>query len=110
VAGMGDSWTRMTEASPVLRFVDSSLRGAGQVTLQDNPLTGPLFLAGVGWGTIAAGMPQVAIGALVGLVVATATAIYLHVEPSSLRRSIHGYNGILVGVALSTYLGAVPLL
>jgi urea transporter len=110
MAGIGESWTRMTGTSAVLRFVDSGLRGAGQVMLQDNPLTGLLFLLGVGWGAVSAGMPQVAIGALVGLVVATATAIYLRVDQSSLRRGIYGYNGILVGVALPTFLAAEPLL
>jgi urea transporter len=107
---MGNRWADLTESSPVLMFVDTNLRGAGQVMLQNNPLTGFLFLAGIGWGAFATGTPQVAIGACIGLVVATGTAIYLHVDQASLRSGLYGYNGILVGVALPTFLATTPLL
>lgn len=107
---IGGSWARAAESSAGLTFVDANLRGAGQVMLQNNPLTGLLFLVGIGWGAVSAGTPQVAVGALVGLVVATATALWLRVDPVSLGSGLYGFNGILVGVALPTFLATDWLL
>lgn len=95
----------MTGDGPgVLGFVDSALRGAGQVMFQDNPLTGLLFLAGITWGAIDAGTGEVAVGAVVGLLVATATALALDVDHQGLRQGMYGFNGILVGVGATTFL------
>jgi urea transporter len=55
-------------------------------------------------------MPAVAIGAVVGLVVATATATLLRVDQGAFRSGLYGYNGILVGAALPTFLGVDALL
>ena len=60
--------------------MDTVLRGAGQVMFQDNPVTGLLFIVGIAWGANAAGMPAVAIGAVLGLIVSTVTAILLRVD------------------------------
>jgi urea transporter len=100
----------MAESHSALKFADAVLRGAGQVMLQDSPLTGLLFLVGLFWGAVAARTPEVAIGALIGLVVATGTAIFLRVDESSWRSGLYGYNGMLVGLALPTFLVADPLL
>jgi urea transporter len=43
-------WERLIRSSSILRFVDINLRGIGQVMFQNNPLSGALFLAAVGWG------------------------------------------------------------
>ena len=104
---------RLVEAArhnPVLRAVDTILRGAGQVMFQDNPVTGLLFIVGIAWGAIAADMPAVAIGAVVGLIVSTATAMLLRVDETSLETGLYGYNGILVGAAVPTFLQNEPLL
>ncbi|SFJ41644.1 urea transporter [Aerobium aerolatum] len=106
---MAGSWARLTESSAAVRFIDTNLRGSGQVMLQDNPLTGLLFLIGIGWSAVVSGSPQLAIGAPVGLVVATCTAIGLGVDRTALRSGLFGYNGMLVGMALSIYLAANPL-
>ena len=53
-------WERLCAASSIVRFVDTNLRGIAQVMFQDNPLTGALFLAAIGWGSYAAGVPRVA--------------------------------------------------
>ena len=58
----------------------ADLRGVGQVMFQDNPLTGALFLVGIVWGSCAAGVPHVAIGGVVAVVVATLTAKWLRVD------------------------------
>jgi urea transporter len=104
------AWERGCAASRILRFVDVTLRGIGQVMLQDNPLTGLLFLAAVCWGSYAGGVPQVAIGGIVAVVAATVTAMWLRVEPANLNAGLYGYNAYLVGLALPTFLVAGPLL
>lgn len=94
----------MATRNPFLRFVDTALRGAGQVMFQNNALTGLLFIAGITWGAIDADTPEVAIGAVVALLVATVTAMLLAVDNASLRSGLYGFNGILVGAALPTFL------
>lgn len=81
------------------RFVDSVLRGIGQVFLQNNPLTGLLFLIGIflsGW--------TVGLYALLGTIVATATALVLGVKRESVWKGLYGYNGTLTALALALYL------
>jgi len=103
-------WEERCRSAGPLRFVDIVLRGIGQVLFQDNPLSGLLFLIAVGWGSYAAGLPQVAIGGLLGVVVATVTAWWLRVDNAALRAGLYGYNAYLVGIALPTFLASTPLL
>ncbi|MCX5493438.1 urea transporter [Kaistia dalseonensis] len=103
-------WERLCEGSAVARFIDINLRGIGQVMFQDNPLTGALFLLAVAWGSIAGGVPAVVIGGVVAVMVATLTAQWLHVDPKALRAGLYGYNGVLVGLALPTFLAPGPML
>ena len=103
-------WERLCASSRIVRFVDINLRGAGQVMFQDNPLSGALFLAAIGWGSYAAGAPRVAIAGLLALVVATLTAQWLRVEEAALHAGLYGYNGILVGLALATFLAPGALM
>jgi len=70
-------WEEACARSTALRFVDICLRGFGQVMLQDNPLTGFLFLLAVAWGALAAGSPYIFIGGLLGLVAATLAGFWL---------------------------------
>ena len=49
-----EQWEALCASSPIPRFVDINLRGVAQVMLQDNPLTGLLFLAAIAWGSFAA--------------------------------------------------------
>lgn len=92
------------------RFVEACLRGSGQVMFQDHPVTGFLFLAGIAWGALAAGTPAVLAGAVWGLAVATATALWLRADEASFRRGLFGYNGLLVGAGLPTFLADHGLL
>jgi urea transporter len=103
-------WERLCGSSRILRFVDINLRGVAQVMFQNNPLTGAFFLAAIGWGSYAGGVPQVAIAGLLAVVVATLTAQWLRVDEASLAAGLYGYNGILVGLALATFLAPGPLL
>lgn len=104
MASISESWKSTTDSNAAIRFIDVNLRGSGQVMFQNNPLTGLLFLVGIGWGAYVAHMPAVAIGAVLGLLVSTITAYLLHVDNDSLRSGLMGYNGILVGAALPTFL------
>ncbi len=107
---LSKGWGGLTGRSGLLRFVDINLRGIGQVMFQDNPLSGLLFLAAIGWGSYAAGAPQVGIGGLLGVVVATLTAQWLRVDSAGRRSGLFGYNAFLVGIALPTFLDVSPLL
>lgn len=98
-------WERACASSAILRVVDIVLRGAGQVMFQNNPLSGALFLAALGWGSLAAGAPHVAIGGVSALVAASLAAQALRADKALLARGVYGYNGILTGLALSYFLG-----
>ena len=103
-------WERLCASSSIARFVDINLRGVGQVMFQNNPLTGALFLAAIGWGSYAAGAPHVAIAGLLAVVVGTLTAQWLRVDKESLHAGLYGFNGILVGLALATFLAPNALM
>jgi urea transporter len=110
MSGLSAKWDDVCRSSALVRFVDTNLRGAGQVMFQDNPLTGLLFLAAICWGAYAAGAWLVAIAGLLALVISTLTALWLRVDETPLRSGIYGYNGILVGLALATFLAPNALL
>jgi urea transporter len=103
-------WESLCGASSILRFIDINLRGVGQVMFQDNPLSGVLFIAAIAWGSFAAGVPQVLFGGLLAVVAATCTAQWLRVDPASLRSGLYGFNGVLVGLALATFIAPGLLL
>ena len=98
------AWDRTASTNPVVWFVDVCLRGAGQVMFQNNPLTGAFFIAGIIYGAVRAGMWEVGLGAVIALVVSTVAAIALDVERTALTTGLYGYNGILVGAALPTFM------
>ena len=103
-------WERACASSRILRFIDINLRGVAQVMFQNNPLTGALFVAAIGWGSYQAGVPRVALAGLLAVIVASLTAEWLRVDAASLGSGLYGYNGVLVGLALATFLDAGPLL
>ena len=105
-----DRWEALCASSPILRFVDINLRGVGQVMFQDNPLTGLLFLAAVAWGSFAAGAPEVFVAGALAVVTATLAALWLRVDRPTLNAGLYGYNGVLVGLALATFITSGPLL
>lgn len=104
-----EGWETLCKGSAALRFIDINLRGIGQVMFQDNPLSGLLFFIAIAWGSIAAGMPQVAIGGIVALLAGTLTAQWLRVDAAGLAAGLFGYNAYLVGLALGTFLAVTPL-
>ena len=85
--------------------VQMLLRGAGQVMFQNSAWCGLLFVAGIFWGACQAHECAVAWGALLGLAVATLTGRLLRLSGDDGRQGLWGFNGILVGCALPTFLG-----
>ncbi len=87
-----------------------NLRGAGQVMFMNNPVTGALILAAIIWGAAGADAPQVAIGAVIGLLAGTLTAIALRVDAASLGQGLFGFSPLLTGAAVPTFLGNNPVM
>ncbi|WP_336801909.1 urea transporter [Kaistia sp. MMO-174] len=94
---------------PTLGFVDWSLRGIGQVVFQNNPLSGLIILLALFFNSWVYGAI-----CILGVVVATATAIVLKADKGLIRDGLFGFNGALVGLALVAFTsadfrtGAVP--
>ena len=92
-----------------LGFVDWSLRGIGQVVFQNNPLSGLIILLALFFNSWIYGAICV-----LGVVVATATALLLKADKGLIRDGLFGFNGALVGLALVAFTsadfrtGAVP--
>jgi urea transporter len=103
-------WTDLAKKNALVGYFDLTLRGASQVFFQNNPLTGLIMLAAIFWGAYSAGNLNVAFGAVVGLIVSTFMAIWLSVDRTSLEQGLFGFNGILIGVAVATFLANHPLM
>lgn len=88
----------------LLAFIDATLRGIGQVMLQDNSYTGLLFLAGIFFNSALFGC-----GVLLGTAASTATAMLLGIDRSKVRAGLYGFNGALVAIALLYFLVPDPL-
>ena len=89
----------MALVNPAFGAIDALLRGVGQVMLQNNPITGLLFLVGIFINSSESGLT-----ALLGLVVATLAAYFLGVDRKLIRNGLFGFNGVLTGIALSVFL------
>lgn len=102
-------WRRGVRRAPLLRLIDLVLRGSGQVVFMNNPLTGLLNFAALGWAAWAGGTTwAVALGAVLGALVATVAAAWRRADRGTLRAGLYGFNGMLVGVALPTFVAASP--
>ena len=82
-----------------LEFLDTVLRGVGQVMLQNNSYAGLLFLVGIFYNSALFG-----VAVLVGAGVSTASAMLLGADRSQVRDGLYGFNGALVAVALLYFL------
>ncbi len=92
----------------IINVLQYTMRGAAQVMFQDNPFTGILFLTGIIWGAVTSDNAVVAWGALVGLAVSTLAGRLFGRPRNDLEHGLWGFNGILVGCALPTFLGNTP--
>ena len=86
-------------ALPPLAFVESCLRGVGQVMFMNNPVTGLLVL-------VAAWIhdPWLGFGGTLGVAVSTLVAMLLGFDRGAVRAGLFGFNGVLCGLALATFL------
>lgn len=91
-------------------FPTACLRGAGQVFFMENAFTGLLFLVAIAYASYATGVWATTIGAIIGLIVATLTAQILDADKPSINSGLFGFNGILVGLALPTFIAVSPQL
>lgn len=87
-------WCRQT--SLWLCFIDALLRGAGQVMMANNPITGAIAI-----GALFASSAWYACMACFGLVFSTSTAYLLGVNRAAWQGGLFGYNGFLIGAALA---------
>src|SRR5262249_34744598 len=92
-------WTHMPHASLAVGVIDALLRGVAQVMLQNNPMTGLLFVVGIFLNSYEYGLT-----ALLGLVVATLAAYLLGADQTLIRDGLFGFNGVLTGITLSVFL------
>lgn len=98
------------EKSNITNSVTATLNGAGQVMFQQSPWTGLLFLAGIFWGSYECHTPEVAWGALVGLVASTLAGYIMEPDSKGGAQGLWGFNGILVGCAFPTFLANTVLM
>ncbi len=91
-------------------MVRTLLRGIGQVMFQCSSWTGLFILIGIFWGSYVSGTPAVAWGALVGLMASTSAGYLIGDTIADGDNGLWGFNGILVGCALPTFLSNTWLL
>lgn len=77
---------------------------------QNNYWCGLLFLCGIFYGAYSEGQGLVAWGALIGLITSTITGKVLNLPKDDGQQGLWGFNGILVGCALPTFLGNTILM
>jgi urea transporter len=87
------------EENPLLEFIDSCLRGVGQVCFMNNPVTGLAILIAM---TVAE--PWLGFAGALGLVVSTGAAILIGMDRGAIRLGRFGFNGVLVGAGMSLFL------
>jgi urea transporter len=97
--GTMPGWSDRAEQNPLLAFVDSCLRGVGQVCFMNNPVTGLLILAGM-W----IAEPWLGFAGTLGLAVSTLAAIAIGLDHAAIRAGLFGFNGVLVGAGMSLFL------
>lgn len=92
------------KASQIIQPVKAALTGSGQVMFQQSAWTGLFFLLGIFWGSYQCHVPQVAWGAVVGLVASTLAGWITERGSEAGPQGLWGFNGILVGCAFPTFL------
>lgn len=87
------------------RFFAAVAKGLGQVMLQENVLTGILFLLGICCGSLLMGL-----AALSAVAISTSWAWLLRYGPADALRGLYGFNAALVGIALLALFRSTPLI
>lgn len=85
----------MSKSLNFISFFQTLLKGFSQIMLQENSLTGMLFIIG-----LIIGNPLFAMGALVAVISGTLTAELLGFDKKEIRAGLYGFSPALLGVAL----------
>lgn len=96
--------TGNTFSGKVASFTTLILKGLGQIMLQENSITGFLFLIGIFYSSFIMGF-----AALLATICGTVTALLLKYNKSEIDHGIYGFSAALVGVALALFLKPVVL-
>ncbi len=80
-------------------FIRTVFRGIGQIMLQENAITGLLFLTGIFYGSVVGG-----IAALLSAITGTLVAYLLKYDESEIEQGLYGFSATLVGVAMVFYM------
>lgn len=80
------------ELSELVSFI---FKGLGQIMLQENMITGGIFLAGIFIGSMTMGL-----AAILATIVGTLTAKLFKFDKANLEKGIYGFSAALVGTAL----------
>eukprot|EP01116_Phalansterium_solitarium_P022378 TRINITY_DN7367_c0_g1_i1.p1 TRINITY_DN7367_c0_g1~~TRINITY_DN7367_c0_g1_i1.p1 ORF type:complete len:585 (+),score=138.55 TRINITY_DN7367_c0_g1_i1:42-1796(+) len=92
-------FSEWTEKRAWLHFIDYCFRGIAQVMIMDNPLSGVVMLAG-----LLLDSTWLAVAGALGLLSSTRTALVVQVSPATISSGLYGYNGFLVGCAVSNFI------
>lgn len=87
-----------------------ALKGTSQVFFMENIWTGILFLIAIFCSSAASSNYMTFIGAIIGVATATITAQLLNTNKDMLEAGLYGFNGVLVGIALPTFIATSPAL
>ena len=82
------------------KFTKTILRGVSQVMLQNNAITGLIFLVGISYNSWLAFL-----GAVFGNIISTVTAYLFRYNNEDIENGLYGFNGTLVGIAVFFYFG-----
>ena len=93
-----EQWSRLVETNILCDFVDTLLRGYGQILFCNSPVVGLLLLIGF------VDEPISALLALISGISATTSAILIRTEHSLLKSGLFGCSGGLIGFAAYVYL------
>ncbi len=99
IDGTMPGWAARVEDNPLLDFIDSCLRGVGQVCFMNNPVTGLAILV-----AMFVAEPWLGFAGVVGLIVSTLSAVLIGMDRGAIRAGLYGFNGVLVGAGLSLFL------
>lgn len=96
-------WSQLIITHLSCQFIDILLRSYGQVMLQNNALSGLIFLLGVLTSGFAAGKPQIGLASLLAVICANTLAYLYQLNRKAWQQGIYGFNACLIGIALATF-------
>ena len=99
VNGTMPAFSEQADGNPLLAFIDSCLRGVGQVCFMNNPVTGLAILV-----AMFIAEPWLGFAGALGVVASTLAAIVIGMDRGAIRIGLFGFNGVLVGAGLSLFL------